>query len=239
MMSPELSLHFAAIFLSYFLKVAAAYLVCRLLNRLLREPRQRFVMWAVFLLGAGTYWLELIWSQIRASPSTAEAVAGTMGRFGATAASHSFLVPLGWRHAILITGQVLGLAYGSAALLLIAVAALQHLRLRLLLRRAMEPSAALAGLFRETCRDFAVSRARLVVLPGLRSPATACWWNPRILLPEGCEELGPTPQVADVLAHELVHVARRIYFWAGVSDLVSRLLFFHPAVWSARKWMCL
>ena len=78
-----------------------------------------------------------------------------------------------------------------------------------------------------------------MVLPGLKSPATAGWWNPRILLPEVCEQIGPTPQVADVLCHELVHVARRDYLWAGLSDLICCLLFFHPAVWKARKAMVL
>ena len=235
-MSPELSLHFAGIFLSYFLKVAAAYLACWLLNRLLRKPQQRFLMWMVFLLGAGTYWLALIFRELRALPSpTAGAGSATPGM--APAAAHSFLVPLGWSHALLLAGQVLALAYGSAGLLLMGMAAWRHLRLRLLLRRAMQPSEALAGLFRETSRACGVSRCHLLVLPGLRSPATACWWNPRILLPEVCEELGPTPQLADVLCHELVHVARRDYFWAGLTDLICRLLFFHPAAWKAGKWM--
>ena len=105
----------------------------------------------------------------------------------------------------------------------------------LLLRRAREPSQALARLFDETCRDFKVSRSRLLIIDGLRSPATAGWWNPRILLPEVCEQLGPTPQLADVLYHELFHVARRDYLWSGLSDLICRILFFHPAAWLARK----
>ncbi|HSK45563.1 MAG TPA: M56 family metallopeptidase, partial [Candidatus Binatia bacterium] len=79
----------------------------------------------------------------------------------------------------------------------------------------------------------------LLVLPGLKSPATAGWWNPRILLPEVCEQIGPTQQVADVLCHELVHVARRDYLWAGITDLICCLLFFHPAAWKAREAMVL
>jgi BlaR1 peptidase M56 len=74
-------------------------------------------------------------------------------------------------------------------------------------------------------------------LPGLKSPATAGWWDPRILLPEVCEKIGPTPQVADVLCHELIHVGRRDYFWLGISDLICCLLFFHPAVWQAKRAM--
>lgn len=40
-MSVEVCLHFAATFLSYFLRVAAAYLACWILTRLLGKPHQR------------------------------------------------------------------------------------------------------------------------------------------------------------------------------------------------------
>ena len=48
-MSAELCLHFAAIFLSYFLRVTAAFVACWMLNRLLAKPRQRFIVWMAFL----------------------------------------------------------------------------------------------------------------------------------------------------------------------------------------------
>jgi beta-lactamase regulating signal transducer with metallopeptidase domain len=235
-MSPELCLHFAAIFLNFFLRVAAGCFLCWLLNRLLRKPRQRFLVWMVFLLGSATYWLALIFREVMAFASLESRAGGVTPGIAPTGA-HSFLVPVGWSHAILIVVQVLGSAYVSAALMLIALASWRHLRLRLLLKRAIEPADALAGLFREICRDLGLSRGQLMVLPGLKSPATAGWWNPRILLPEVCEELGPTPQVADVLCHELIHVERRDYFWAGLGNLICCLLFFHPAIWKARKWM--
>jgi hypothetical protein len=116
--------------------------------------------------------------------------------------------------------------------------------MRVLLRHTIEPSPALNGLFLDISRDMGLSQSRssrtkLLVLRGLASPATAGWWNPRILLPEVCEQIGPTPQVADVLCHELVHVARRDYLWAGLSDLICCLLFFHPAAWQASKTMAL
>ncbi len=232
-MSPDLCLHFAGVVLSYFLQVAAAYLACCLLDRLLHRPQQRFLLWMVFLLGSGTYWLGLLWSGLHGflSPAT---VAGNISASGLVSA-HSFQVPQGWSHSILLAGRIAGGLYISVVGLLLGVAVWRHLGLRLLLRRAIEPSPALAALFHETRRDLMVSASRLLVLPGLRSPATACWWNPRILLPEVCEKLGPTPQLADVMYHELVHVARRDYLWAGASDLICRLLFFHPAAWMARK----
>jgi hypothetical protein len=83
--------------------------------------------------------------------------------------------------------------------------------------------------------DLGISRCELLMLPGITSPATAGWLRPRVLLPAMCEDLGATSRLADVLHHELAHVARRDYFWAALSDLACRLIFFHPAVWRARK----
>lgn len=234
-MTPEVCLHFAAIFLNFFLRVAVAYFACWMLNRLLRKPGQRFAVWAVFLLGSGAYWLGLIFRELSAWSAVKTAAGSVAGQ--ASGAAHPLQVPLAWSHQILITVQVLGLAYVAAALLMIGLTAVKHVRLRLLLRRATEPSQALNGLFTEICDELGIARAQLLMLPGLKSPATAGWWNPRILLPEVCEELGPTPQVADVLCHELVHVERRDYFWAGLGDLICCLLFFHPAVWRARRSM--
>src|SRR5258708_10006730 len=75
-MSVEVCLHFAATFLSYFLRVTAAFFACWMLNRLLTKPRQRFIVWMVFLLGSAGYWLELVGSVFKAL------VVGTAG--GAT-----------------------------------------------------------------------------------------------------------------------------------------------------------
>lgn len=233
-MAPALYLHFTGVFLSYSLRVGVAYMACCFLARLLHKPQQRFLLWMVFLLGAGTYWLGMIWVELReASPSPSATVGNSAG--SVPVLSHSFQVPLAWGGGVLLAGEILGLAYLLAVVLLLCAAAWRHIALRLLLRRALEPSRPLARLFQETCRDFRVSRSRLLVLPGLRSPATAYWWNPRILLPEVCEGLGPTPQLADALYHELVHVARRDYLWSTLSDLICRILFFHPAAWQARK----
>lgn len=236
-MSPEICLHFAAVFLNFFLRVAMAYLACWMANRLLRKPGQRFVVWTMFLMGSGAYWVALVLGELRAFSAIKTEAGSVAGQ--ASGAAHSLLVPLAWSHQILIAVQVMGLAYAAAALLMVGLTAVKHVRLWLLLRRAVEPSQALHGLFAEICSELGVSRAKLLILPGLKSPATAGWWRPRILLPEVCEQLGPTPQVADVLCHELVHVARRDYFWAGLGDLICCLLFFHPAVWGARKSMVL
>lgn len=232
-MTAEVCLHFAAIFLNFFLRVAVVFLACWLVNRLLSKPRQRFAVWMMFLLGTGAYWLGLIFRELSALKAEAVSASGQAG------SAHLLLVPLAWSHTILMAVQAVGLAYFAVVLLMIVLTAIKHARLRLLLRRAVEPSQALNGLFAEIGSEFGVSRAQLLILPGLKSPATAGWWNPRILLPEVCEELGPTPQVADVLCHELVHVKRRDYLCAALGDLICCLLFFHPAIWKARKGLVL
>jgi beta-lactamase regulating signal transducer with metallopeptidase domain len=233
-MIPSLWLHFAGVFVSYFLQVGVAYAACVLLSRLVRKPQLRFLLWMAFLLGSATYWLGLIWSEARGIPLAPLESAGP-STAGAPAWRHPILVPPNWSHGVLTAGLVLALGYICVVVLLLGLAAWRHVQLRLVLRRGVEPSEALAELFRAACSDFRLSHSRLLVMPGLRSPATACLWRPRILLPEICEDLGPTPQLEGVLYHELVHVSRRDYLWAGMSDLIGRLLFFHPAVWQARK----
>ncbi len=240
-MSAEACLHFAATFLSYLLRVTAAFIACWMLNRLLAKPRQRFIAWMVFLVGSAGYWVALVVGEFKAL-MVATAVANAT--VSASAIKHSFLLPLAWSHNTLITIQCLRAIYVALSLLLIGMAVLKHVRMRLLLRHTIDASPTLYALFLDISCDIGlsqsrISRTRLLVLPGLKSPATAGWWNPRILLPEVCEQIGPTPQVADVLCHELVHVARRDYLWAGLSDLICCLLFFHPAAWKARKAMVL
>jgi beta-lactamase regulating signal transducer with metallopeptidase domain len=241
-MNSEACLNFAATCLSYLMRVTAGYFVCSMLNRLLRKPGWRFLVWMVFLLGSTVYWLELLVSEFRAFATGRADVDGLP--FSAPAVTHSLQVPLAWSHDLLIFIQGLALVYISTALGLVGLAVWKHLRLRVLLRRGIEPSEALSGLFLEIRREMrmsrsGISRAKLVILPGLKSPATAGWWNPRILLPEVCEEIGATPQVADMLSHELIHIARQDYFWGALSELIRCLLFFHPAVWKARTAMAL
>jgi beta-lactamase regulating signal transducer with metallopeptidase domain len=196
----------------------------------------------VFLAGSAAYWLVLIVGEIRDLAATTIDANNTP--VPASAVTHSFLLPSAWSQKVPIAIGSLVAIYLSVLLVLIGTMAFKHLRMRALLRHAVEPSASLSALFLNVSRDMrlthsGISRTRLIVLPGLKSPATAGFLNPRILLPEICEQIGPTPQVADVLCHELIHVARRDYLWAGMNDLICCFLFFHPAVWKARKAMTL
>src|SRR5262245_44619999 len=139
-MNAAFCLHFAGIFLSYFLQVAMAYGACCLLSRLLSRPQHRFFLWMLFLLGAGSYWLGLLGWQLRGF--TSGAANGSAPAAKASTWAHSFLVPVLWSHDVLIGGEVIGLAYFGAAVLLLGVVAWRHFQLRLVLRRAIEPSPA-------------------------------------------------------------------------------------------------
>ena len=228
---PDSSAYLGGTLASYFLRVAVAYAVCWLLTHLSPSPRRRFVIWLSFLLGAAGYWVATF------VPIPANMPVGRLPVHGATLTLHQLLVPPSWAPALAFIAPIVSAAYLLGVLLLLGNVVWQHLGLRWTLRHAVEPSHELGLLFEQMCRDFGVRRCRLLILPELSSPATAGWWRPRILLPEICEEFGDSAQLADVLYHELIHVARRDYLWAAVSDVVRCLLFFHPAVWRARQHM--
>jgi TonB family protein len=54
--------------------------------------------------------------------------------------------------------------------------------------------------------------------------------HPVVLLPERFFTLEPEAQ-RSVACHELVHVARRDWFWIVVEEVARALFWFHPAVW--------
>lgn len=232
-MSPDAYLHFAGIFIGYFLKVAAGYVLCLLLGSLLRGPRQRFAIWLGFMLGSLAYWLYVLTSSFplsTLSAATSRAVTHSIPRI-----VHEFLVPIRFEHPAVVLAQTLGYAYALGALALVAAGIMKRIKLHFFLRQGSAPSGDLATLFEEMSRNFGVRRCELLIMPRVSSPATVCWWRPRILLPPVCEQLGAGGAMADILYHELAHVARRDYFWSTINDLICRILFFHPAVWQARK----
>ncbi|HEY6252792.1 MAG TPA: M56 family metallopeptidase [Candidatus Angelobacter sp.] len=236
-MSPDAWLGLAALFISYFLKVAVACLLCWILAALLKAPRQRFIIWLGFVVGAVIYWLYAVGTF---SASTL-AVIDSAGSGGATLHSVStprqFLVPARFQGTTLILGRILGGVYILGMLVLATIGMWRRIRLRLLLRQGTAPSAGLQHLFAGMCRYFGIRHCELVVLSHVNSPATVYWWRPRIVLPRMCEDLGESHLITDVLSHELAHVARRDYLWAAISDVVCGLLFFHPGIWQARKQM--
>jgi hypothetical protein len=229
----QASLQFAGLFLSYFLKIAVAYLLCWGLMHFLDHPRNRFRLWLGFLLGSGIYWVFLVSSSVpgflAARPAAALAAAS-----GVSSAPH-FFIPFAWYRAVSWSARILFWIYCSGFAFLVSTAIWKHWRLRLLLHSGAEATPELERLFALLARDCGVRGCRLVILPALSSPATVYWLHPRILLPESCASLEDRAQLADVLQHELEHIAQRDYLWASMSDLLCGALFFHPAAWQARK----
>jgi hypothetical protein len=133
---------------------------------------------------------------------------------------------------------VCAFAYVAALVFLLSRRLVKAHRLRALLQFASPADPALIETVGSLCRELGVKRCRLLVLPAMISPGTVYWRNPRILLPESCSETA-SPDLIDVLRHELVHIVRRDYLISGLTDAVCSLLFFHPAVWFARKKMWL
>lgn len=233
-MSPDGYLNYAALFVSYFVKVAAAYLLCWLLAKLAATPRQKFIIWLAFMLGSIAYWTCAV-----AAPLTTYSTTSGQSQAGSLLPKleHQFLVPARFEHATLILGRSLLAAYIVGVLLLVGMGVWKRIRLHFLLKQGVAPSSELNLLFAEMCRHFGIRHCELLVLPKVSSPATVCWWRPRVVLPQACEGLDDSSLMADILYHELAHVARRDYLWSSMNDLICRLLFFHPGVWQARKEM--
>ena len=232
-MSPLDYLGFAGLFITYLLQVAIAGVLCWLLTVLLKSPRKRFTLWLSFLLGS-----LISWAYIILTFSTS--IVTITDRLPATRAvprmAHQFLLPAKFERAIPLLGDILFSVYILTVIFLAVRGIWKRIRLRFMLRQGAAPSEQMQQLFSEMCRHLGIANCRLLVLPNLTSPATVHWWHPRIVLPKMCEQLGDN-LVTDVLHHELTHVARRDYLWSSLSDVTCWLLFFHPAVWQARKQM--
>ncbi len=228
------SLQLAGVLLTFVLKVAAAYVLCLCLTRVLRNPRHRFLTWLGFLLGAGLSWIALVVDEV-VSAFSRGAAAATLAEVAAKVPGEHVAVPASWSIWIARVAVVLTAAYITGAASLLAVHMFRHMRLREWLKHGQPPSPGLEQTFQAICRDFNIRRCRVLILPRVTSPATVYWWSPRVLLPEVCEKLVGSPQLGNILRHELIHTLRCDYLWATLGDLLCALLFFHPAIWRARK----
>ncbi|HET9182073.1 MAG TPA: M56 family metallopeptidase [Candidatus Angelobacter sp.] len=228
------SLYLAGVLLTFIVKVAAAFLLCLCLARLLRSPRHRFLTWLGFLLGVGVCWTALLVDETVAVFSRAGASVAYIAQTTSASGEH-LSVPLSWSLWIGRAVLAFGLIYIAVVISLLSRRLLQHLRLRSWLKHARPASPELEGVFQGLCRDFNIRRCRLLILPNVTSPATVYWWSPRVILPEICEELVASPQLGNILRHELIHTLRCDYLWAMLGDVLCAVLFFHPAVREARK----
>jgi|GEM_PF-3232330 len=57
------------------------------------------------------------------------------------------------------------------------------------------------------------------------------WIKPAILLPMSVVSEMSTDHIEAIIAHELAHIKRFDYLFAGIQALIETVLFYHPAVW--------
>ncbi len=57
------------------------------------------------------------------------------------------------------------------------------------------------------------------------------WIKPAILLPMSVVTEMSTDHIEAIIAHELAHIKRYDYLFAGIQALIETVLFYHPAVW--------
>jgi len=70
-------------------------------------------------------------------------------------------------------------------------------------------------------------------MEGLRSPATAGWRHPKVLLPSDLLPRLHAHQLVHIFQHEFTHIRRRDYLWDRLFTIGCYLIFFHPAAWLA------
>ncbi len=235
-MQPDLYLQFAGTFLTYCAQVTAGLVLCLVLCRLSPAAERRFRVWLVFILLSGAWGLIQV---LRAVLEVREGIAVYSPSLAIPELHRSYLwlVPQQWKPFLAVAAPISLMVYMTVAATLLAACVWRQVRLHLVLRHGRPAEAELAELFETIRRRSGAGSCDLTVVPGVVSPATAFWWKPRIILPEVCEEMGTGGSMTALLWHELTHVRRRDYLWAVASDAVCCVLFFHPAVWKARRRM--
>src|ERR1700758_269213 len=221
-----------SIWVTYGLQISLGYLVVWGLCRLTHNPRIRLRLWGCFLFVTVAVWIVCI-SQpagLRVTmPAVSLHVPGAPPLTGVWAVEAEWAPRLSW----------LGARIGWFYLAIFAVLALQlwvkSLSLRVFLRNGEAPALDLQSLFEKLCAEMGTAGCSLILLPELRSPATAYWWQPRVLLPRELVPQLDWRQLEDILQHELTHVRRRDYLWDRLAALGCRLVFFHPAAWLAHR----
>jgi beta-lactamase regulating signal transducer with metallopeptidase domain len=231
-MSSESALAQASLLLTYLLRTAIGYLLLSLLSRLIRNSQVRFWLHGLFLSAAITVWLCLLLSFGLPGLSFQRGTAS-----GALPSRHF----LSWSvdpAALPHLAKVLSLAfwcYAIIVLLLLVRFSGHSWRLGNFLRASQPAPDALAFLFELVRSETGFPPCELRLVDGVRSPATAGWRKPKVLLPANLLARLHAQQLVHVFQHELTHVRRRDYLWDRLSTVGCYLIFFHPAAWLARR----
>jgi beta-lactamase regulating signal transducer with metallopeptidase domain len=223
-------LYAISVFLTFSIRVAVVWFFCFIFSQVLRRPGHRFTLWLFFALGSAAYWLESLASVVLSSANATHATSH------AIPLSH-IAVSSTWEPVFAAVSWMLMGTYLIGLFGLCASRAWNRYRMSRLLDFGTKPSPEFALALEALCKEMGVKRCELLVMPGIVSPATVYWLKPRILFPEACHRTERMHESVHIMRHELVHIVRRDYLLSSVIDVVCTLLFFHPAVWSARKKM--
>ena len=219
--------------MTYLIQVAFVYLVVWGLCLLVPNARVRLRMLGFFLFLATAYWIFL------SIPHSATAV----DVLSVTAAAPAHELAPGWSWAIpqFVATHLsrfsiwLLTTYAAIVLMLLLQSAAKSWSLKRFLATGCEAPSDIDNIFEGLCREMCVPRCRLVLMHGLRSPATANWWRPYILLPAELALDLDEHQLANVLRHELIHIRRHDYLWDRLATVACRVVFFHPVMWLAHR----
>ena len=207
-MSSESALAHASLLLTYLLRTSAVYLLLSVLSRIIRNSHIRFWLQGLFLGTAVTVWLWLLVSLSLPALFFQQGAAP-----GASSSRH--LLSLSVDSATLPhLAKGLSLAFWSYAvivLLLLLRFCGHSWRLGNFLRSSQSAPDALAFLFELVRFRTGSPPCELRLVDDLRSPATAAWRHPKVLLPCNLLTRLGAQQLVHVLQHELTHVRRRDY----------------------------
>lgn len=219
-------LYAVSVLLTFSIRVAVVWLFCLIFSHLLRRPNQRFILWLLFSLGTAAYWIGAL-SSLIFLPTQSQTISHEgIGHFAVSANWQPVFAALSW---------LLGATYIVGLAILLTSRLVNGHRLRRLLQFGSRPSPEFAAALDAIQRELKVKRCKLVVLPEIASPATVYWLNPLIVYPQACHQPERLAEFMHIMRHELAHIVRRDYLVSSVIDGVCALLFFHPAVWAARK----
>lgn len=233
-MLPETQLAIMAAFVGFLLKTFLAFCICWAISKVVVSPQGKFLVWFALLSFAGAYWLFLIFSFI--PHVTPQFVLLGHAAIAAERPLATWLLPSSWSYLLTIVERGLGCLYLIAMAYFLAVRIQKQLRLRWVLRFAYRAPDRIERIFRSIAIHSGTDKIRLLVLSGIYSPATFGWIHPVVLLPPLCLEQDEG-ELADIFRHELQHVARHDFFFHNVAGLCRALLFFHPALWYAKRRM--
>jgi beta-lactamase regulating signal transducer with metallopeptidase domain len=192
------------------------------------------MIWLGFLYGAAAYWLWLANGVLAGGQLSASAPHASVQPVASTV--DAWQIPGSWAFPLGVAFRVIGILYLVVLSYILFTHVKKQRHLRWILRFTSKPPVEIAEAFQPLAESLHVGRSRLLVLPGVTSPATFGWIRPTILLPDVCLEQDRS-ELEDILRHELHHVRRWDFVWNGFALVCRALLFFHPAAWYAVRKM--